>query len=88
MENNKHFIYVLECADGSYYTGYSTDVNKRVLTHNAGKGAKYTRSRLPVTCIYEKAFASKREALQEEYAFKRLSRREKEQFLKSKGRQG
>ncbi|HWO76067.1 MAG TPA: GIY-YIG nuclease family protein [Bacillus sp. (in: firmicutes)] len=87
MEPYSHFIYVLECADGSYYTGYSTDVKKRVSVHNAGKGAKYTRSRLPVTCIYKKGFETKREALREEYAFKRLSRKEKERFLKGKGEQ-
>ena len=47
----KAYMYVLECADGSLYTGYTTDVEKRVKTHNAGKGAKYTRARLPVTLL-------------------------------------
>ncbi|GAA0320939.1 GIY-YIG nuclease family protein [Bacillus carboniphilus] len=84
MDRNNHFMYVLECADGTFYAGYSTDVGKRVLTHNSGKGAKYTRPRLPVTCIYYESFQSKREALQEEYAFKQLTRKQKEQYLHNK----
>ena len=47
-KNNDHFFYVLECADQSYYAGYTNDIDKRVATHNAGKGAKYTRARGPV----------------------------------------
>ena len=49
----KAYMYVLECADGSLYTGYTTDVEKRLKTHNAGKGAKYTRARRPVKLLYQ-----------------------------------
>ncbi|HLG27369.1 MAG TPA: GIY-YIG nuclease family protein, partial [Paenisporosarcina sp.] len=50
---NDHTFYVLECVDGSYYAGYTNDLSKRVSVHNSGKGAKYTRARLPVACIYQ-----------------------------------
>ena len=50
--DHKAYMYVLECRDGSYYTGYTTDVKRRLVAHNSGKGAKYTRARLPVKLIY------------------------------------
>ena len=53
-KTNKAYMYVVECADGTLYTGYTTNVEKRIKTHNSGKGAKYTRSRLPVKLIYQK----------------------------------
>ena len=71
---SKAYMYVLECADGSLYTGYTTDVEKRIQTHNAGKGAKYTRNRLPVRLLYQEAFASKPEAMSAEALFKKRSR--------------
>ena len=55
----KAYMYVLECADGSLYTGYTTDVEKRLKTHNAGKGAKYTRARLPVKLLYQESYPDK-----------------------------
>ena len=58
-KDSKAYMYVVECADGSLYTGYTTDVERRLKTHNAGKGAKYTRARLPVKLLYSEAFASK-----------------------------
>ena len=60
--DHKAYMYVVECRDGSYYTGYTTDVKKRLTVHNSGKGAKYTRARLPVKLIYVEGFASKEEA--------------------------
>lgn len=72
-----HFIYILECSDGTLYTGYTTDLEKRLETHNAGKGAKYTRIRLPVKRIYEESFDTKSEAMQREYAIKQLTRMQK-----------
>ncbi|MBM7716716.1 putative endonuclease [Bacillus thermophilus] len=81
--NNKHYFYVLECGDGSYYGGYTVDPKRRLAEHNAGKGAKYTRARVPVSMIYLEEFGEKGEALRAEYAFKRLSRHQKEQFLKA-----
>ncbi|CAG5955161.1 GIY-YIG domain-containing protein [Streptococcus pneumoniae] len=59
--DHKAYMYVLECRDGSYYIGYTTDVRRRLAIHNSGKGAKYTRARLPVKLIYAQGFASKEE---------------------------
>ncbi|WP_349227574.1 GIY-YIG nuclease family protein [Raoultibacter massiliensis] len=74
-------MYVLECADGTLYTGYAVDVERRVAAHNAGRGAKYTRSRLPVTLVANAEFASKHDAMSAEYRFKRLTREEKIRLL-------
>lgn len=71
------YIYILECKDGSLYTGWTIDVEKRMVKHNQGKGAKYTRSRTPVVLKYIEIFATKKEALQREYSIKQLSREEK-----------
>ncbi len=78
----KHFMYVLSCADGTLYTGYTTNVEQRVRTHNAAKGAKYTRSRLPVELVAQVQFDTKQEAMSAEYRFKRLSRSQKDALLK------
>ena len=79
--DHKAYMYVLECRDGSYYTGYTTDVRKRLSVHNSGKGAKYTRARLPVKLIYAQGFASKEEAMSAEALLKRKKRPQKERFL-------
>ncbi|MHA6260503.1 GIY-YIG nuclease family protein [Sporosarcina sp. CAU 1771] len=82
MENDKnHLFYVLECNDGSYYAGYTNNLEKRVSVHNEGKGAKYTRAKRPVSCIYHEVFETKREAMQAEYQFKQLKRIEKERYI-------
>ena len=79
--DHKAYMYVLECRDGSYYTGYTTDVKRRLAVHNSGKGAKYTRARLPVKLIYAQGFASKEEAMSAEALLKRKKRPQKERFL-------
>ena len=79
--DHKAYMYVVECSDGSYYTGYTTDVKKRLAVHNSGKGAKYTRARLPVKLIYVEGFASKEEAMSAEALLKRKKRPQKERFL-------
>lgn len=71
------FVYLLECADGSLYTGYSDDPQRRLAVHNAGKGAKYTRSRLPVRLVYTEGFSSAREARSREWHIKQMSRAQK-----------
>lgn len=71
------YTYILECADGTLYTGWTNHLEERVKCHNAGKGAKYTRSRLPVRLVYYEMFATKQEALKREYAIKQLSRKDK-----------
>lgn len=80
-KNNSHIFYVLECADQSLYAGYTNNLEKRVATHNAGKGAKYTRSHRPVKCIYHETFTTKEEAMRAEYAFKQLKRSEKLKYI-------
>ena len=74
---NSWKLYMLRCRDGSLYTGWTNDLEKRLKAHNAGKGGKYTRSRLPVELAYFEEFDSKNEAMSREYRFKRLSREEK-----------
>ena len=78
------WVYVLECGDGSYYTGWTNDLAKRVRTHQAGKGGKYTRSRLPVRLIKKWKAKNRNEAMGREAMFKSLNRREKEKALKSR----
>ncbi|WP_149799667.1 GIY-YIG nuclease family protein [Halorubrum xinjiangense] len=76
-----HHVYVIECADGTLYTGYTTDVERRVAEHDAGEGAKYTRGRTPVTLRHVESFDSKSAAMSREYAIKSLSRPEKESLI-------
>lgn len=86
MENNKHYFYVLLCRDGSFYAGYTNDLERRIKLHNEGKGAKYTRGRGPVQLVFSREFADKSAALKAEYQFKQLSRPKKREFLvKEKG---
>ena len=82
--NNEHFFYVLECGDGSYYAGYTNDLEKRLATHQSGKGAKYTRSRGPLKLIYNESFDTKPEAMKAEYAFKQLSKAEKIVYIRTR----
>ncbi len=72
------YVYLLRCADGSLYCGWTTDPEQRLAAHNSGRGAKYTRSRGPCRLVYTEAFATKGEALKRECAIKRLTHAEKE----------
>ena len=76
MGNKKYFVYIVECADGTLYTGYTTDVERRLNEHNYSfkKGAKYTRSRRPVILKYSEECDSMSGALKREYQIKKLSR--------------
>ncbi|MFB6249654.1 MAG: GIY-YIG nuclease family protein [Salinibacter sp.] len=85
---NGHYVYVVECSDGTYYTGYTTDVERRVAEHNAGEGAKYTRGRRPVTLVHAEAFDSQSRAMQREHAIKQLRRAAKEQIVEEGGKNG
>ena len=76
------FCYVVECADGTFYTGWSTNPERRVKVHNTGRGAKYTRMRRPVKLIYVEELADKSSALKREIAIKKLSRKRKEALVK------
>lgn len=82
MASNLAYMYVLECSDGSLYTGYTTDLDKRIATHNAGKGAKYTRARLPVNLLYWETFDSKEAAMSAEALFKRRTRQSKLNYIR------
>lgn len=72
-----NYVYLLRCADGSLYCGWTTDPEARVAAHNRGKGAKYTRSRLPVELVWLEAYEDRHEALSREWHIKRMSREEK-----------
>jgi putative endonuclease len=74
-------VYIVRCADGTLYTGYTTDIERRVEEHNDGTGAKYTRGRGPVTLMYIEEYTSRSAAQQREYEIKQLSRGEKEQLI-------
>jgi putative endonuclease len=76
-----YHVYVLQCADGSLYTGYTTDVARRVAEHDAGEGAKYTRGRTPVELVHSESFDSKSAAMSREYEIKQLSRVEKKRLV-------
>lgn len=85
-ETAAHYsFYVLLCADGTFYGGYSPDVTARVAAHNAGRGAKYTKARRPVRLLYHEEFDAKHDALSAEWHFKHQSRLQKEQFLRAHG---
>ncbi|WP_247730539.1 GIY-YIG nuclease family protein [Halovivax limisalsi] len=76
-----HVVYVLECADGTLYTGYTTDLDRRVEEHNAGDGAKYTRARTPVEVVHAERFGDRSAAMSREYEIKQLSRAQKERLV-------
>ncbi|SDJ15240.1 putative endonuclease [Lachnospiraceae bacterium G41] len=79
----KHYIYILECSDKTLYTGYTNDLENRLKAHNEGKGAKYTKSRLPVKMVYSETFDDKKEAMSREWFIKhRLTREEKLELIK------
>jgi putative endonuclease len=72
MPDNDWYVYILQCADNTLYTGVATDVSARLATHNAGKGAKYTRGRLPVALLYQESAESRSAALKREHAIKKM----------------
>ena len=73
-----NYTYILRCRDNSLYTGWTNNLEKRIEMHNAGKGAKYTKARLPVELVYYETFETKEDAMRREYAIKQLSKKEKE----------
>lgn len=76
------YVYILRCKDNSLYTGWCKDLNQRLKTHNSGKGAKYTRSRLPVELVFYMEVDSKSSALKEECRIKKFSKKKKEELVK------
>jgi putative endonuclease len=81
-KNDNHYIYILECGDGTYYTGYTNDLVQRLERHQEGKGAKYTRGRGPLKLVFQESFCTKQEAMRMEFAVKKLNRSEKERIIK------
>ncbi len=75
------YCYLLECADGTYYTGWTTDPPRRLAQHNAGRGARYTRSRRPVRLVYLEELPDRAAAMKRERALKRLSHQEKKELM-------
>lgn len=86
IKKGKHYAYMLRCNDNSIYSGYAVNPYKRVEVHNSGKGAKYTRAKLPVKLVYFEEFDTKVEALKREREFKKYSHIEKEKIIKKQGR--
>ena len=74
-------VYILECSDGSFYTGISNNVEARINTHNASKGAKYTKSRLPVTLVFQENTFNKSDSLRREIEIKKLTRKKKRELI-------
>lgn len=81
---NNHITYILECKDGTLYTGYTNNLKQRIKLHENGKGAKYTRGRGPFKVVYSELFATKQLAMSREYEIKQLNRAAKLQLIKDK----
>lgn len=77
-----NYVYILKCADNSLYTGWTNNLEKRIKAHAEGKGAKYTKARLPIELVYFEEYQDKREAMKREYAIKQLKRKEKLELIK------
>lgn len=76
-----NYCYILRCADGTLYTGWTNDLQRRLRAHNAGRGGKYTRVRRPVELAYYEQFSSKEEAMSREWHIKRLTREQKQELI-------
>ena len=77
-----NYTYILKCRDGSLYTGWTNDIEKRLKAHNEGRGAKYTKGRTPVTLVHLEEFETKEEAMKREYAIKHMTKKKKENLIK------
>lgn len=86
MKNSRNTVYILKCADGSLYTGWTNNLEKRLKAHNGGKASKYTRSRLPVVLVYYENHKTKIEAMKREYEIKTYTRKEKDALIAKKGK--
>ena len=80
-----YIVYILECRDGTYYTGMTNDLGRRLAEHQGGKGAKYTRGRTPVRLVYQEVCGTKGQALSREYRIKRMSRLHKKRLIAEGG---
>jgi putative endonuclease len=80
---NKYYVYILQCNDGTYYTGYTNDLERRIKLHNSGKGAKYVKGRGPVKLVYCKEYKYYKNALNAERDIKTYARKEKEEIIEA-----
>jgi putative endonuclease len=76
-----YYVYIVQCVDGTLYTGYAVDLDKRIEAHNNGRGAKYTAGRRPVSLVYSESFDSKSDALKREHELKRRTRKNKQALI-------
>lgn len=81
---SRNYTYIVECSDHTYYTGWTNDLEKRLRAHNAGRGARYTKSRRPVRLVYFEVFDTKEQAMRREWEIKQMSRAAKERLLERK----
>lgn len=88
MSENRNVTYILRCSDGTLYTGWTNNIEKRLEAHNAGKGGKYTRVRTPVELVYLEEHETKQEAMSREVHIKQLSRKEKEALIQDASQDG
>lgn len=78
----KFFVYIVVCSDGTYYTGYTPNLKRRIALHNAGRGAKYTRDRRPVKLVWKKRYRYFKRAFKRELAIKALKRKQKQRLIR------
>lgn len=78
-----YYVYILECLDHSYYTGWTNDLEKRYTAHVQGKGARYTKAHPPIACVYYEVLANKQTAMKREYQIKQYNRKEKEALIQA-----
>ncbi len=81
ISKKQYFTYILQCHDESYYTGHTTNIERRVQEHNSGKGGRYTRSRLPVKLVHIERHQTRKDAIKRELEIKKLSRRDKRKLI-------
>lgn len=81
MKTDDNYVYIVKCSDGSLYTGWTNNLTKRIETHNEGKGAKYTKTRLPVELVYSEKCESKEAAMSREWHIKRMTRKQKLEMI-------
>ena len=82
QRTGKYFVYILQCSNGTYYTGYTNNLENRIKEHNSGNGAKYLRGKLPVKLVYSKEYRYYKNALNRERNIKKMTRKEKERLIK------
>lgn len=83
MNSKENYTYILRCSDNTLYTGWTTDIQRRLNAHNSGKGARYTRPRRPVSLVYYEVFQTREEAMKREWQIKHLTRQEKLKLISS-----